>query len=132
MFIGSDIAMTAVAVGLAVHFVRSGRRAYRGVLARQRTAAGVPLPRGCDDDTRLAACNAYPQALHGDSGHAPERLPAGAPQVAQEARHARPGGVGLALTSHPEFEAAPIAWCADGRADAQSSKPYDAGSSSWT
>jgi cytochrome c oxidase assembly factor CtaG len=78
MFIGSDIAMTAVAVGLAAHFVRDGRRAVgartvRGALARQMAAAGVPLPRGRDDDASLAAYNAY---LHALSNHRTLAIPA--------------------------------------------------------
>jgi cytochrome c oxidase assembly factor CtaG len=78
MFIGSDIAMTAVAVGLAVHFVRDGRRAVRartvrGALGRQMAAAGVPLPRGRDDDASLAAYNAF---LHALSDHRTLAIPA--------------------------------------------------------
>jgi cytochrome c oxidase assembly factor CtaG len=78
MFIGSDIAMTAVAVGLAVLFIRDGRRAagagtFRGAFARQTTAAGVPLPRGRDDDVSLAAYNAY---LHALSDHRTLAMPA--------------------------------------------------------
>lgn len=86
MVVGSDIAMTAVAIGLAVHFIRDSRRArhgaagtrtYCGALARQMAAAGVPVPRGRNGDADVAAYNAYLQALSGSSGHMPECLPAG-------------------------------------------------------
>lgn len=81
MFIGSDIAMTAVAVSLAVRFIRDSRarhgavrtRAYPGALARQMAAAGVPLPRGRGDDASLAAYNAY---LHALSDHRTPAIPA--------------------------------------------------------
>ncbi len=69
MLAGSDIAMTAVAIGLAVRFIRHGRAAgtgtFRGALARQMAAAGLPAPHGHDNDTSLAAYNAYLQALSG-------------------------------------------------------------------
>jgi cytochrome c oxidase assembly factor CtaG len=79
MLIGSDIAMTAVAVGLAVHFLRAsgpvrdsagGTGTYRGsTLSRQIVAAGVPRPGGPtdgDDDAHLAAYNAYLRVLSDD------------------------------------------------------------------
>jgi hypothetical protein len=50
MLVGSDIVMSAAAVGIAVHFLRASRRA-RG-----------------DDDAHLAAYNAYLRALS-DGGH---------------------------------------------------------------
>jgi cytochrome c oxidase assembly factor CtaG len=82
MLAGSDIAMTAVAVGLAVLFLRAGGQArdgaggtstYRGsALSRQMAAAGMPQPGGradANDDTHLAAYNAYLRALS-DGGEA--------------------------------------------------------------
>ncbi len=84
MLAGSDIAMTAVAIGLAVHFLRASGHAwdgagragtYRGrTLPRQMTAAGVPRPGGRaygNDDAHLAAYNAYLRALS-DGGDAPD------------------------------------------------------------
>jgi len=79
MLVGSDIAMTVVAVGLAVHFLRAsgqardgsaGTGAYQGnAVFRQMAAAGVPRPGGRadgSDDAHLAAYNAYLRALSDD------------------------------------------------------------------
>jgi cytochrome c oxidase assembly factor CtaG len=84
MIIGSDIAMTAVAVGLAVQFLRAsgqardgagGTGAYReSTLSRQMAAAGVPRPGGradSNDDAHLAAYNSYLRALS-DGGDGPD------------------------------------------------------------
>ena len=84
MFIGSDIAMTAVAIGLAVHFLRASGQAWdsaggtgthrAGTLSRQMAAAGVPQPTGRadgHDDAQLAAYNAYLRALS-DGGDGPD------------------------------------------------------------
>lgn len=81
MFIGSDIAMTAVAVGLAVHFLRAsghswdgagGAGTYRGsTLSQQMAAAGVPRPGGRadgNDDADLTAYNAYLRSLSDGGG----------------------------------------------------------------
>jgi putative copper resistance protein D len=74
MFIGSDIAMTAIAIGLAVRFIRHGQVAgagtFRGALARQMATAGLPATHGHDDEASLAAYNAYLQALSGGANEA--------------------------------------------------------------
>jgi putative copper resistance protein D len=79
MFIGSDIAMSAVALALAVRFLRASSRAWDGArgtgtrrgstLTRHVAAAGVPQPDGRADgneDAHLAAYNSYLRTLSGD------------------------------------------------------------------
>jgi len=84
MLIGSDIAMTAIAVGLAVQFLQASGQARDGAggtgthrgssLSRQMAAAGVLRPGGRadgHDDAHLAAYNAYLRALS-DGGDRPD------------------------------------------------------------
>ncbi len=85
MWLGSDLVMTLLAVGLATAFIHDPRLAgspgrwvegtRRAALRRGIAATGGTQPpgRSVDDDAHLAAYNAYLSALSGPSAGAPGR-----------------------------------------------------------